>query len=266
MKKYLTLLIAMFALAGTLAQAQIVKKEGAFRCGGWNDDFRQLRDLQWDMEELDLSEADCDSIRQNALHSRHKLKKLILPNKLRIIGSQAFFACDGIENLTIPAGTERIESRAFGNCTGLKTLTMLATTPPQLAEDAFSGVDMSSIEIIVPKGTKSAYKKAPHWSRFFKKEKTVMEQCPTEYAIIPVPNSIAYDHFYALSTKDLGEIIAPASLANEQEHLKKVLSDRLGTKNFKKSKRPITLAIDSSIGGKDEIGRASCRERVLFLV
>jgi hypothetical protein len=30
MKKYLTLLIAMFALAGTLAQAQIVKKEGAF--------------------------------------------------------------------------------------------------------------------------------------------------------------------------------------------------------------------------------------------
>ena len=138
MKKYLTLLIAMFALAGTLAQAQIVKKEGAFRCGGWNDDFRQLRDLQWNMEELDLSEADCDSIRQNALHSRHKLRKLILPKKLRIIGSQAFFACDGIENLTIPAGTERIESRAFGNCTGLKTLTMLATTPPQLAEDAFS--------------------------------------------------------------------------------------------------------------------------------
>ena len=58
MKKYLTLLIAMFALAGTLAQAQIVKKEGAFRCGGWKDDFRQLRDLQWNMEELDLSEAD----------------------------------------------------------------------------------------------------------------------------------------------------------------------------------------------------------------
>ena len=251
MKKYLTLLIAMFALAGTLAQAQIVKKEGAFRCGGWNDDFRQLRDLQWDMEELDLSEADCDSIRQNALHSRHKLKKLILPNKLRIIGSQAFFACDGIENLAIPASTERIESRAFGNCTGLKTLTILATTPPQLAEDAFSGVDMSNIELIVPKGTKGAYKKAPHWSRFFKKDKTVMEQCPTEYAIIPVPNSIAYNNSYTLSTKDLGEIIAPASLTNEQEHLKKVLSDRLGIKNFKKSKHPITLAIDSSIGGKE---------------
>ena len=62
MKKCLTLLIAMLALAGTLAQAQIVKKEGAFRCGGWNDDFRQLRDLHWDMEELDMSLADCDSI------------------------------------------------------------------------------------------------------------------------------------------------------------------------------------------------------------
>lgn len=265
MKKHLTLFIAMFAIACTLAQAQIVKKEGTFRCGGWNDDFRQLRDLEWNMEELDLSEADCDSIRQNALHSRHKLKKLILPNKLRIIGSQAFFACDGIENLTIPANTERIESRAFGNCTSLKNLTVLATTPPQLAEDAFSGLDLGNIKLVVPKDAKGAYKKAPHWSRFFKKEKTVLEQCPTEYAIIPIPNITAYNHSDKLNTKDLGEIIAPASLVNEQEHLKKILSNRLGTKNFKKSKCPITLAIDSSIG-KNEAYRLRINKEGISII
>lgn len=251
MKKYLTLLIAMLALAGTLAQAQIVKKEGTFRCGGWNDDFRQLRDLHWDMEELDMSLADCDSIRQNALHSRHRLKKIVFPDKLRIIGSQALFACDSIESLILPAGTERIESRAFGNCTGLKTLTVLAPTPPILAEDAFSGVDVSKIRLVVPKGTKKAYKSAPNWERFFKKPRTVAEQCPDEYAIIPVPNRIVYQSGKTLSTKSLGKIIAPSSLANEQERLREVLSHRLGIRDFNKGKRPITLGIDNKIGGKE---------------
>lgn len=251
MKKYLTLLIAMLALAGTLAQAQIVKKEGAFRCGGWNDDFRQLRDLHWDMEELDMSLADCDNIRQNALHSRHRLKKIVFPDKLRIIGSQALFACDSIESLILPAGTERIESRAFGNCTGLKTLTVLAPTPPLLAEDAFSGVDVRKIRLVVPKGTKKAYKNAPNWERFFKKPRTVAEQCPDEYAIIPVPNRIVYQSGKTLSTKSLGKIIAPSSLTNEQERLREVLSHRLGIKNFNKGKCPITLGIDNKIGGKE---------------
>lgn len=251
MKKCLTVLIAMLALAGTLAQAQIVKKEGAFRCGGWNDDFRQLRDLHWDMEELDMSLADCDSIRQNALHSRHRLKKIVFPDKLRIIGSQALFACDSIESLILPAGTERIESRAFGNCTSLKTLTVLAPTPPLLAEDAFSGVDVSKIRLVVPREAKKAYKSAPNWERFFKKSRTVMEQCPDEYAIIPVPNRIAYQSGKTLSTKSLGKIIAPASLANEQERLREVLSHRLGIKNFNKGKCPITLGIDNKIGGRE---------------
>lgn len=251
MKKYLSLLAAVFALAGTLAQAQIVKKEGAFRCGGWNDDFRQLRDLHWDMEELDMSLADCDSIRQNALHSRHRLKKIVFPDKLRIIGSQALFACDSIENLILPAGTERIESRAFGNCTGLKTLTVLAPTPPLLAEDAFSGVDVSNIRLVVPKGAKKAYKSAPNWDRFFKTPRTVAEQCPDEYAIIPVPNRIAYHSGKTLSTKALGKIIAPASLTNEQERLREVLGHRLGIRDFNKGKCPITLGIDGKIGGSE---------------
>lgn len=250
MKKPILLFIAMFAMACGMVSAQsVVKKNGAFRCGGWNDDFRQLRDLHWEMEELDLTEADCDSIRQNALHSRHKLKKVLFPTKLRIIGSQAFFACDSIEHITLPAGVERIESRAFGNCTGLKTITLLGTTPPQLAEDAFSGVDVSEIELIVPKGSKKAYKDAPVWSRFYAKGgKVVMETSPEKYAIIPVPTKMTYPGGEALLTKHLGAIEAPEALANEREQLEKVLKFRLGIKKFKKSKAPITLSVDAKVG------------------
>lgn len=248
MKNIFLLFIAIHALACGMANAQVVKKSGEFRCGGWNDDFRQLRDLHWDMEELDLSEADCDSIRQNALHSRHNLRKILLPNKTRIIGKQALFACDKIESITIPENTTRIESRAFGNCTGLRYLTVLATTPPQMAEDAFSGVDLSNIELSIPKGTKKAYKEAPGWEKFFKKQRITHEACPEEYALIPIPDNISYDNSISLQTKHLGSITAPADLANEEERLKEVLNERLGITKFGKSKACIVLSIDISIG------------------
>lgn len=249
--KPILLQIAMIALSCTMANAQTIKKSGPFRCGGWNDDFRQLRDLHWNVEELDLSEADCDSIRQNALHSRHNLKKIILPNKTRIIGSQALFACDSIESILIPATTERIESRAFGNCTGLRTLTVLASTPPQLAEDAFSGVDLSKIDLILPNGTKKLYKNAKGWDQFFKKVTIIKEQCPEEYALIPIPNKITYSNSQPLLTKHLGNIVAPAQLANESERLKEVLTERLGITKFNKSKANINLSIDKSLANPE---------------
>ena len=231
-----------------MASAQSVKKTGTFRCGSWNDDFRQLRDLQWNMEELDLSEADCDSIRENALHSRHKLKSLILPNKVRFIGSQSFFACDSLTSLILPATTERIESRAFGNCYGLHTITSLATTPPTIAEDAFSGLNLRNINLIVPKGSEKAYKSDPYWGKFFaKKQKPSLEDCPKEFSIIPIPQEMVFTGAVALETKNLGKIIADETLANERKQLETVLKSRLGTKSFKKSKATITLSIDKSI-------------------
>ena len=252
MKRLFWTFILFSALICNPASAQTIKKAGTFRCGGWNDDFRQLRDLNWNIEDLDLSEAECDSIRANALHSRHRLKRVVLPEKLRIIGSQAFFACDSIAEITLPATTERIESRAFGNCTGLRSLNILAATPPLLAEDAFSGIDLKNIKLSVPKGSEKAYRVSASWKRFFQKgNKAVAEQSPKEYAIIPIPQEISYTEGCVLYTRDLGQIIAPASLGNEVEHLKKVLTERLGVKKFKKSKAPITLSLDSKIGAPE---------------
>ena len=36
------------------------------------------------------------------------------------IGSQAFYGCSGLTEVTIPAGVTSIESRAFHKCSGLK--------------------------------------------------------------------------------------------------------------------------------------------------
>ena len=55
-------------------------------------DYRQLRDLCFQLRNIDLSEAQSDTVPDNAFHSRHQLQYIKLPAKVRYIGSQAFFA------------------------------------------------------------------------------------------------------------------------------------------------------------------------------
>ena len=54
--------------------------------------FRQLRDVKVNETSLDLSKTDCTVIPRNAMHSRHRLRSLVLPQQLDSVGSQAFFA------------------------------------------------------------------------------------------------------------------------------------------------------------------------------
>lgn len=48
-----------------------------------NSDFRQLRDLCWQLRTLDLSEATCPVLPKNAFHSRHHLRSIICQTSCR---------------------------------------------------------------------------------------------------------------------------------------------------------------------------------------
>ena len=50
-----------------------------------NSDFRQLRDLCYQLRTVDLSEADCPNIPINAFHSRHQLEQVTLPTNVRTL-------------------------------------------------------------------------------------------------------------------------------------------------------------------------------------
>lgn len=97
-----------------------VKLTGTLTTTG-NGDFRQLRDLCYSMATLDLSAANCPNIPKNALHSRHHLRSLVLPNNLSTIGSQAFFACDSLAGtLTFSRTTTSIGASCFAGCKSLQ--------------------------------------------------------------------------------------------------------------------------------------------------
>ena len=81
---------------------------------GLNDDFRQLRDLCFNMERLDLSQADVDTLPANALHSCKALREVILPATLRHIGSQAFYGCTALESVVFSGPRPTMDAYAFG--------------------------------------------------------------------------------------------------------------------------------------------------------
>lgn len=82
---------------------------------GLNDDFRQLRDLCFRMERLDLSQADVDTLPANALHSCKALREVVLPATLRHIGSQAFYGCTALESVTFNGPRPTMDTYAFGS-------------------------------------------------------------------------------------------------------------------------------------------------------
>ena len=99
---------------------------------------------------------------------------LHLPSTLRQIESEAFNGCTMLSAVVLPAALERIESQAFLGCTGLEYIQCLSTTPPEIADNAFGGVNQYGVPglnkeatvVVVPEGTVEAYRQAPGWNDF----------------------------------------------------------------------------------------------------
>ena len=60
------------------ADAKDINLTGTLSTKG-NSDFRQLRDLCWQLQKVDLGMADCPAVPNNAFHSRRKLQTVVLP-------------------------------------------------------------------------------------------------------------------------------------------------------------------------------------------
>ena len=101
-----------------------------------NSDYRQLRDLCFQMRSVDLSEAQSTVMPKNAFHSRHQIEHILLPSRLESIGTQAFFACDNLREIVIPQTVSAIGAAAFSGCSRLADIEIKGT--PQIGEYAFA--------------------------------------------------------------------------------------------------------------------------------
>lgn len=289
MKHFLTLTLGLFMAATAAAQtagnmkdlspeqksaATDVRLTGTLTTSG-NSDFRQLRDLCWQLKSVDLSGANCPIVPPNAFHSRHGLKTVTLPANVRTVGSQAFFACDALTELALPASTDSVGPSAFSACKGLKRLVIAGNTrladfafggcgnlevvevkaaqPPTIAATAFEGIDRKRCRLIVPAGSERLYRRADGWRRFFSDDQASGGLCRPSSCLVPIPAKLEVrPEAKHLKVHRPWHVVADSGLANESTHARRILADRTGCKfSASRGSNVLELGIDETLADKE---------------
>lgn len=109
-----------------------------------------------------------DGIRsiENSAFKGVRVSSVVIPSSVSFIGSETFSGCELLTSITLPSSISSVEERTFENCTGLKQIVVLATTPPQVREGAFNGVDCSSVYLCVPAESLDQYLHSHGWEQF----------------------------------------------------------------------------------------------------
>lgn len=247
------------------AAATEVRLTGRLTTAG-NSDFRQLRDLCYQLRTVDLGGADCENIPNNAFHSRKNLTAVILPENVKTIGTQAFFACRSLREVTLPESVVRVGDAAFSSCEGMEKITILGTPslgefafrglkslrevvvessePPVACASTFEGVDRRKVRLIVPKGAEQRYRKAEGWSRFFNEPGCVGVACNPQEALVPQPAKLQLCGGKPLTLRKVWKFEFADGLANEAMHAERILRSRLPRPKAAKLVATATLSLD----------------------
>jgi hypothetical protein len=113
----------------------------------------------------------------------NSLASVTLSEKVTSIGMAAFMYCPNLTSIEIPAMVSEIYGAAFYECISLADVTVGWTTPLEVSEDIFDGINMSAATLHVPNGTTALYKAANVWKSFGK----FVEYTPTGSTKIEVP-------------------------------------------------------------------------------
>ena len=91
------------------------------------------------------------------------LSDYVIPNWITTIGEMAFWNAN-MTSVTIPSSVTYIGEYAFAYPTSLTTVTVESATPITIFENTFT--DRSTIDLIVPAGSKATYQAADYWKEF----------------------------------------------------------------------------------------------------
>ena len=94
------------------------------------------------------------------------LTSIDIPSSVTKINPGTFSGCTGLTSIDIPNSVTSIEWYAFASCTGLKSVTVHWQTPLAIGKSVFDGVTLNNVILIVPRGTKAAYRAAEAWKEF----------------------------------------------------------------------------------------------------
>lgn len=247
------------------AAATDVRLTGRLTTAG-NSDFRQLRDLCYQLRTVDLGGADCECVPNNAFHSRKNLTAVVLPENVRTIGTQAFFACRSLREVTLPKSLVRVGDAAFSSCESLEKITILGAPslgefafrglknlrevivesglPPVACASTFEGIDRHKVRLVVPNGLEQRYRKAEGWSRFFSEPGRDGVACNPQETLIPQPAMLRLCGGKPLTLRKIWKFEFADGLSNEAMHAERILRSRQPRTKAGRLVATATLSLD----------------------
>ncbi len=88
-------------------------------------------------------------IGSNALHGCSQLEEVIMPHGVRSLGNSAFSGCHRLEYISLSEGLQSIGNECFGGCERLRNLT-IPRSVTEIGKEAFKGTGLQ--HIILPEG------------------------------------------------------------------------------------------------------------------
>lgn len=107
-----------------------------------------------------------DAIGAHAFENCRSLRDINIPESVTTIQTSVFSGCTSLTTITLPKGVIWVRGSAFQDCIGLKEIRVHASVPPKADYQAFYRVDTETCKLMVPEGTRDAYKEADEWKGF----------------------------------------------------------------------------------------------------
>lgn len=107
-----------------------------------------------------------DAIGTHAFENCRSLREINIPESVTTIQISVFSGCTSLTTITLPKGVTWVRGSAFQDCIGLKEIRVHASVPPKADYQAFYRVDTETCKLMVPEGTRDAYKEADEWKGF----------------------------------------------------------------------------------------------------
>lgn len=101
-----------------------------------------------------------------AMANCYQTPLIVMPKTIRKIGIGAFAKCSCLKSVCIPSSVEWIGDFAFSGCTNLVSVNSGIKEPFDIGYNVFSYETKSKALLIVPHGTKEAYRNAKGWEFF----------------------------------------------------------------------------------------------------
>ena len=89
-----------------------------------------------------------------------------IPEGVTCIHSFGFSSCINLQKIILPGSLELIDEAAFQDCKSLREIECKSTVPPVVNDEAFHGVPLEDLTVIVPGSALNNYKSSESWSGF----------------------------------------------------------------------------------------------------